>query len=71
MKIRIIKYAQCVWRYQWKKGHGRKEIKVIVYCCWTLYPKLNRTQKPLGIAFSGVGRGLRGRDDGCKVNNVQ
>jgi hypothetical protein len=31
----------------------------------------NRTKKPLAIALSGVGRGLRGREDGGNVNNVQ
>jgi hypothetical protein len=31
----------------------------------------NRTKKPLEIALSGVGKGLRGRDDGVIVNNVQ
>jgi hypothetical protein len=29
------------------------------------------TKKPLAIALSGVGRGLRGRDDGGNVTNVQ
>jgi hypothetical protein len=29
------------------------------------------TKKPLTIALSGVGRGLRGRDDGGNVNNIQ
>jgi hypothetical protein len=28
-------------------------------------------KKPLAIALWGVGRGLRGRDDGGNVNNVQ
>jgi hypothetical protein len=35
-----------------------------IYLCET-------TKKPLAIALSGMGRGLRGRDDGGKVNNVQ
>jgi hypothetical protein len=34
-------------------------------------PICNRTRKPLAIALSGVGRGLRGRDDGDDVTNVQ
>jgi hypothetical protein len=34
-------------------------------------PIWNRTRKPLVIALSGVGRGLRGRDDGGNVTNVQ
>jgi hypothetical protein len=28
-------------------------------------------KKPLAIAWDGLGRGLRGRDDGRKINNVQ
>jgi hypothetical protein len=28
-------------------------------------------KKPLAIALSGVGRGLRGRDNGDNINNVQ
>jgi hypothetical protein len=31
----------------------------------------NRTKKPLAIALSGAGRGLRGRDNGGDVTNVQ
>jgi hypothetical protein len=31
----------------------------------------NRTKKPLAIALSGVERGLRWRDEGSNVNNVQ
>jgi hypothetical protein len=31
----------------------------------------NRTRKPLTIALSGVGRGLRRRDNGVSVTNVQ
>jgi hypothetical protein len=34
-------------------------------------PIRNRTKKPLGIALSGVGRRLRGRDDGGSINSVQ
>jgi hypothetical protein len=34
-------------------------------------PIWNRTKKPLAIALSGVGMGLRGRDDGGDVTNVQ
>jgi hypothetical protein len=34
-------------------------------------PIWNKTKKPLEIALSGIGRGLRGRDDGGNVNNVQ
>jgi hypothetical protein len=35
-------------------------------------PIWNRTKnKPLAIALNGVGRGLRGRDNGDNVNNVQ
>jgi hypothetical protein len=34
-------------------------------------PKWDRTNKPLAIALRGAGRGLRGRDDGSNVNNVQ
>jgi hypothetical protein len=30
-----------------------------------------RWRKPLVIALSGVGRGLRGRDDGGNVTNAQ
>jgi hypothetical protein len=33
-------------------------------------PIRNRTKKPLAIASSGKGRGLRGREDGGNVNNV-
>jgi hypothetical protein len=28
-------------------------------------------KKPLAIALSGVGRGLKGRDDGGNVNNLR
>jgi hypothetical protein len=28
------------------------------------------TKKPLAIALSGAGRGMRGRDDGDNVTNV-
>jgi hypothetical protein len=31
----------------------------------------NRTKKPLAVALSGSGRGLRGRDDGDYETNVQ
>jgi hypothetical protein len=34
-------------------------------------PIWNRTKKPLAIAWSGAVKGLRGRDDGGDVNNVQ
>jgi hypothetical protein len=34
-------------------------------------PIWNRAKKPLAIAFSGVERELRGRDDGSNVNNVK
>jgi hypothetical protein len=34
-------------------------------------PMWNRTKKPFAIALSRMGRGLRGRDDGGNVNNVQ
>jgi hypothetical protein len=34
-------------------------------------PIWNRTKKPLAIALSEVGRGLRGRDNGGNVNDVQ
>jgi hypothetical protein len=34
-------------------------------------PIWNRNKKPLAIALSGVGKGLRGRDNGGNVNNVQ
>jgi hypothetical protein len=34
-------------------------------------PTWNRTRKPLAIALSEVRRGLRGRDDGGNVTNVQ
>jgi hypothetical protein len=30
----------------------------------------NRTKKPLAIALSGAGKGLRRRDNGGDVNNV-
>jgi hypothetical protein len=33
-------------------------------------PVWNRTKKPLSVSLSGVGRGLRGRDDGGDVTNV-
>jgi hypothetical protein len=34
-------------------------------------PIWNRIKKPLAIALSGVEKGLRERDDGGNVNNVQ
>jgi hypothetical protein len=34
-------------------------------------PIRNRTKKPFAIALSGVGKGLRKRDNGGNVNNVQ
>jgi hypothetical protein len=34
-------------------------------------PIWNRTKKTLAIASTGVGRGLRGTDNGGNVNNVQ
>jgi hypothetical protein len=34
-------------------------------------PIWNSIKSPLAIALSVVGRGLRGRDDGDNVNNVQ
>jgi hypothetical protein len=34
-------------------------------------PRWTRTKKPLAVALSGAWRGLRGRDDGANVNNVQ
>jgi hypothetical protein len=34
-------------------------------------PIWNRTRKPLTIALSRVGKGLRGRDDVGHVNNVR
>jgi hypothetical protein len=34
-------------------------------------PTWKRTKKPLAIAVSGVGKALRGRDDGGNINNVQ
>jgi hypothetical protein len=34
-------------------------------------PIWNRSKKPLAIALSGVGKELRGRDNGGDVNNVQ
>jgi hypothetical protein len=34
-------------------------------------PIWNRTKKPLAIVLSGMGKGLRGRDDGSDVTNVQ
>jgi hypothetical protein len=34
-------------------------------------PMWNRTKKPLAIALNGMGRGLKGRDDGGNVTNVQ
>jgi hypothetical protein len=34
-------------------------------------PIWNTTKKPLAIALSGAEKGLRGRDDGGIVNNVQ
>jgi hypothetical protein len=35
------------------------------------YTYRNKTKKPLAIALGGVGRRLRGRDDGDDVTNVQ
>jgi hypothetical protein len=32
---------------------------------------MKQNKKPLAIALSGVGRGLRGIDDGINVNKVQ
>jgi hypothetical protein len=34
-------------------------------------PIWNRTKKPLAIALSGAGMGLKGRGDGGDVTNVQ
>jgi hypothetical protein len=34
-------------------------------------PIWNRTKKPLAITLSGMGRGLRGGDDGGDATNVQ
>jgi hypothetical protein len=34
-------------------------------------PIWNRAKKPLAISLSGVGKGLRGNDNGGNVNNVQ
>jgi hypothetical protein len=34
-------------------------------------PILNRTKKPFAIALCGAGRGLRGRNDGDNVTNIQ
>jgi hypothetical protein len=34
-------------------------------------PIRNGTKKPLAIAWSGVGRELKGKDDGDNVNNTQ
>jgi hypothetical protein len=47
-----------------------KEIKVTDMVKGLHIPIGNRTKKPLAIALSGEGRGLRGRDDGCDVTNV-
>jgi hypothetical protein len=33
-------------------------------------PTWHRTKKPLAIALSGVGKGLRGRNNGGNFNNV-
>jgi hypothetical protein len=38
----------------------------MVYGLWTSYTYM----KPLAIPLSGMGRALRGRDDGDNVNNV-
>jgi hypothetical protein len=34
-------------------------------------PTWNRTKKPVAIALSEVGKGLRGRDNGSNVMNIQ
>jgi hypothetical protein len=34
-------------------------------------PIRSKTKKPLAIVLSGMGRGLRGKDDGGNRNNVQ
>jgi hypothetical protein len=48
------------WRLRWQ------------YMIYGLHiPIWNRTKKPLAIAFSGVWRGLRGKDNGNNVTNVQ
>jgi hypothetical protein len=49
----------------------RKEIKVTEYGRWTSYTYMKQTKKPLASALSEVGRRLRGRDNGCNINNVQ
>jgi hypothetical protein len=36
----------------------------MVYGGWTSYTYKNRTKKPFAVALSGVGRALRGRNDG-------
>jgi hypothetical protein len=41
-----------------------------VYGRWTSDTYMKQ-KKPLAIALSGVGRGLRGRDNGGNANNVQ
>jgi hypothetical protein len=41
-----------------------------VYGIWTSYKYVKQNKKPLAIALSEVGRGLKGRDDGGNVNNV-
>jgi hypothetical protein len=43
----------------------------MVYGRWTSYTYVKQNYKPLVIAFSGVGRGLRGRDDMGDITNIQ
>jgi hypothetical protein len=46
-------------------------VKMTVYGNGLHIPIWDRTKKLLAIALSGVRRGLRGRDNGDNVNNVQ
>jgi hypothetical protein len=48
-----------------------KEIKVTVYTNGLHIPIWNRTKKPFGISLSKAGRGVRERDNGGNVINVQ
>jgi hypothetical protein len=50
---------------EWRRWRWRNMVDGLHILIW------NRTKKPLAIALSGAGRGLRGRDDGSDLTNVQ
>jgi hypothetical protein len=54
----------------WEEGEGRR-LRWQYMVAGLHIPRWNRTKKPLAIALSGAGRGLRGRDDGGGVSNAQ